>query len=199
MFWSVTLALATHEGILLGTFTAGVMHWFWLFSTTRCPLQHSWHNLVTHACKQKPGVQLHSMEVAYHGLRQRGLVSTWYVGDTGFRSFLPWSANYRCLNGITIIFCIISKQTYKLIFIRYVIIFVSSIYSLIWGLIDWFPAILGDRSGFGVVSTMRRPNHISHKAVLHENCHSSPANRIVYLHPNCVTPMSMHCMLGEFV
>ena len=63
--------------------------------------------------------------------------------------------------------------------------------------IDRFPAILGDCSEFGVVLTTRGPNHVNHKAILHNNCHSSPTNRIVCLYPNYVTLMSMHCMLSE--
>ena len=55
----------------------------------------------------------------------------------------------------------------------------------------------GDCSEFGVVSTMKGPNHINHKVILHENCHSSSANRIFCLDPNYGTLMSMHCMLSE--
>ena len=63
--------------------------------------------------------------------------------------------------------------------------------------IDRFPAILGYPSEFGVVFTMRASIHISYKAILHKNCHSSPANRIFWLDPNYVALMSMHCMLSE--
>ena len=64
--------------------------------------------------------------------------------------------------------------------------------------IDRFPAIMGECSEFGVVSTMRGTNHRNHTSILHENCHSSPANRIVCLDPNYVALMSMNCMLTEF-
>ena len=37
----------------------------------------------------------------------------------------------------------------------------------------------------------------NHKAILHENCHSSPTDRIICLYPNYVALMSMHCMLRE--
>ena len=40
--------------------------------------------------------------------------------------------------------------------------------------IDRFAAILGQCSEFGVVSTMKGPNHINHKAILHKNCHLVP-------------------------
>ena len=63
--------------------------------------------------------------------------------------------------------------------------------------IDRIPAFPEDCSEFGVVLTTRGPNPINHKAILHGNCHSSPANRIFYLYPTYVTLMSTHCMLSE--
>ena len=63
--------------------------------------------------------------------------------------------------------------------------------------IDRFTAILWYPSEFGVVFTMRASIHTSYKAILHKNCHISSANRIVWLDPNYVALMSMHCMISE--